>query len=415
MYWDDYSDAADVEALWAHPGVKAEWTRAGREPGHKVRVSRNPAGHHFVTQVEMRALADIIIGRHFGGSGLDSVMICAVADVESNRLPLAYRYELGVKEASTGLMQTLQSTAEWLAKDMGYKAYGFDQSLQSLYRPFVSVYFGAAYLKWLTTYGGKRRDEEFVVRGYNGGPNGATSQYTLGYWNKYSVAKRHWTGGVLTPDVIREIPTVVKESCLAPNTDNPTSSSTAVDPEWTYWDGKTTTDDMEELWTHNEVRLEWERAGEQRGKVRFSRDKKLQPYLTQAELKAVANIIVRRHFHNEGVKPDMLCRLSEISSNRSLYGSGTRGGIMQMTASTAQWLYRDMRFRVYGIECEEDLSQPFVCMYFAAAYVSWLSKYRGRDQNDEFVVRAYHGGPQAADKPETQLFWLKFLGSEAVN
>lgn len=42
-------------------------------------------------------------------------MICAIADIESSRQPLAYRFEPKLGEASTGLMQTLQSTADWLA------------------------------------------------------------------------------------------------------------------------------------------------------------------------------------------------------------------------------------------------------------------------------------------------------------
>lgn len=42
-----------------------------------------------------------------------------------------------------------------LCSEMGYRAYGAHQSLESLYRPFVSVYFGAAYVKWLSTYEGK--------------------------------------------------------------------------------------------------------------------------------------------------------------------------------------------------------------------------------------------------------------------
>lgn len=30
-----------------------------------------------------------------------------------------------------------------------------------------------------------------MVRGYNGGPRGATEQHTLGYWNKYLIAKQN--------------------------------------------------------------------------------------------------------------------------------------------------------------------------------------------------------------------------------
>ena len=39
--------------------------------------------------------------------------------------------------------------------DMGYRVYAIEGASALLYRPFVSVYFGAAYLKWLSTYDGK--------------------------------------------------------------------------------------------------------------------------------------------------------------------------------------------------------------------------------------------------------------------
>jgi hypothetical protein len=38
---------------------------------------------------------------------------------------------------------------------MGYRAYEIEGAPTILYRPFVSVYFGAAFLKWLSTYDGK--------------------------------------------------------------------------------------------------------------------------------------------------------------------------------------------------------------------------------------------------------------------
>lgn len=36
----------------------------------------------------------------------------------------------------------------------------------------------------------------------------------------------------------------------------------------------------------------------------------------------------------------MLIMLAEVSSKRLLHGWGPGGGIMQITPSTAQWLYR---------------------------------------------------------------------------
>jgi len=48
-----------------------------------------------------------------------------------------------------------QSTADWLARDMGYKSYEVDWASSMLYRPFVALYFGLAYLEWLSAYQGR--------------------------------------------------------------------------------------------------------------------------------------------------------------------------------------------------------------------------------------------------------------------
>lgn len=36
--------------------------------------------------------------------------------------------------------------------DMGYQAYAVQGNPDLLFKPFVNVYFGAAYLKWLSSY-----------------------------------------------------------------------------------------------------------------------------------------------------------------------------------------------------------------------------------------------------------------------
>jgi hypothetical protein len=41
-------------------------------------------------------------------------------------------------------------------------------------------------------------------------------------------------------------------------------------------------------------------------------------------------------------------------------------------------LFRELGFRAYKLELVDDLSNPFVSMYFGAAYVAWLSEYEGR-------------------------------------
>lgn len=109
-----------------------------------------------------------------------------IAWIESHFDPTASRYEAGIGDTSTGLTQTLLSTARWLAQDMGYTAYGVP-TLAALASPQVSLYFGAAYLDYLSKYRGRSRSEEWVVRAYNGGP-GHTTAGTNAYWRKYQRA-----------------------------------------------------------------------------------------------------------------------------------------------------------------------------------------------------------------------------------
>lgn len=43
-------------------------------------------------------------------------MICAIAELESDRQPLATRYNRKTKETTVGIMQLLAKTAEWLVR-----------------------------------------------------------------------------------------------------------------------------------------------------------------------------------------------------------------------------------------------------------------------------------------------------------
>lgn len=51
--------------------------------------------------------------------------------------------------------QVLQSTGEWLARDMEYREYAVDWASTSLYPPFMALYYGCAYMEWLSTYKGR--------------------------------------------------------------------------------------------------------------------------------------------------------------------------------------------------------------------------------------------------------------------
>lgn len=39
---------------------------------------------------------------------------------------------------------------------------------------------------------------------------------------------------------------------------------------------------------------------------------------------------------------------------------------------------RDVEYRAYKVASVDDLYNPFVSMYFGAAYLAWLSVYEGR-------------------------------------
>ncbi|CAI5521768.1 unnamed protein product [Closterium sp. Naga37s-1] len=203
-YWDDWTGPDDMRAMWDLPGVRTVWERR-REASGKVPFEMKRVGDKLVPYIgleELQGVTLVLLRRHFSGRGKrlwptglagnegDAVLaVCAVARVESAWQPLAYRFEPRLGEASTGLMQVLQSSAEWLARDMGYRAYTVDWSSSMLYRPFEAMYYGMAYLAWLTTYKGTTQSEEYVVRAYNGGPGGWEKPSTARHWSKYLQAK----------------------------------------------------------------------------------------------------------------------------------------------------------------------------------------------------------------------------------
>ena len=140
---------------------------------------------------EVLRLAETTVERH--GFNADPKMLRAMAFIESSFNPTAVRVEPHINNASAGLMQTLVGTAQWLARDfVRYRSFGIP-NLDDLMQPQVSMYFGAAYVDWLSNYNGARRSEEFIVRAYNGGPGNATgSSQTKRYYEKYLAARERF-------------------------------------------------------------------------------------------------------------------------------------------------------------------------------------------------------------------------------
>jgi len=410
-FWDDCIDPSDMEAMWRIPEVSTEWLDAGESRDQRVHLSRDPDGQPYLTQTEMKAVAEIIVSRHFD-SRIDLDMICAIAELESDRQPLAIRSDRKTKKTTIGIMQLTVETAEWLFNELGYRSYEVLGNPELLYRPFVSVYLGAAHIKWLSNFEQKERSEEFIIRAYKGGPKKATHKSTLPYWKRYLSVKeslpsrKFFDDGPLLNDTSASASSLPSASTPISATSPTAAQTTGV--VFAYWDTSAAPEDMEEMWNHPEVLKEWTKSGERQGKVRFSHDDKKKPYLSRVELKAVAEIILSKHFSTKPIKPTILCALAEVVSMRFINGVGPRTGIMGIDYSTAFWLYMELGYRAYRIDSADDLAKPFVSMYFGAAYLGWLSEYEGRERTPQFIVQAYIAGPKNVNLQETGPLWLKF-------
>ncbi|KAG9438987.1 hypothetical protein H6P81_019152 [Aristolochia fimbriata] len=401
-YWDDCVEPEDLEAMWADPEVSQEWIDAGETKGQKILLSRDPDGQPFLTQTEMRAVAEITVSRHFN-SKIDPDMLRALAEIASDRQPLCSRYDKKTKETSIGLMQITPAIATKILKETDCRAYEIQASQSALNRPFVNTYMGAAYLKWLSTFEGTERDEEFVIRAYKGNikkPKKAYHKSTLDFWNRYLSVKKSLPSRRNTND--RESETVESDSS---DSDGPAAPK--ADNQLKYWDSVVSQEDMDELWKRPSVQKEWTKSGEKRGRVRFPLDPKGRPYLSLAEVKAIAEIVVSKHFTMKQMAPAVLCALAELSSMRFVNGVGARKGLMGIDYPTAVWLHRD-GYNAYQAKSEVDLSNPFLSMYFGAAYLVWLSNYEGRPRAPEFIAEAYIAGPENVKPDEASILLLKF-------
>ncbi|KAI9078651.1 hypothetical protein K1719_039400 [Acacia pycnantha] len=95
------------------------WDDSGESKGKRVHLLRDPDGQPYLTQTEMKAVAGIVIGRHFP-SKIDPVsLVCAIAELESDRLLLVTRSEGKSKQRRCGLMQLMPNDSEWLIRIVG--------------------------------------------------------------------------------------------------------------------------------------------------------------------------------------------------------------------------------------------------------------------------------------------------------
>lgn len=152
-----------------------------------------------LTQRQVESLAKKVV-RYY--PNVDWRMLVTMAYIESTFNASAYRNEYNsngtLRDTSYGLMQILVGlTGPDIYNRLGARAYGPPTAI-NLRDPETSLYYGAAYVNWLRTYGGRTRPPEFIVRAYNGGPGYSSStkglQMTANHWSKYQQAYRRMYG-----------------------------------------------------------------------------------------------------------------------------------------------------------------------------------------------------------------------------
>ncbi|XP_073526154.1 uncharacterized protein [Phyllobates terribilis] len=167
------------------------------------------------------------------------------------------------------------------------------------------------------------------------------------------------------------------------------------------WDSRASSEDMEALWGRREIQKEWTSTQQEKGNVQFSHDERKRVYISQKELLAVAEIIFSKHFSTtKAFTPAVLCALAEVVSMRYVDGIGSKTGLMGIDFETARRLYNESSYKEYSIDTVMDLKNPFASMYFAAAYLCWLSQYEDRERSSKFVIQGYLSGPQNAHLEE---------------
>lgn len=138
------------------------------------------------------------------------------------------------------------------------------------------------------------------------------------------------------------------------------------------------------------------------------------PPLTPQQILELAQQTVKLHFLG-GLEPELLATIAVIESS----GNGKANvykedlneatvGICQVPLSTAKWLATEKGYNHFGIPIVKDLEQPLRCMYYCGAYLCELQKYDGQEQDEHFVVCAYHAGPKWQDDKDLDPYIEKY-------
>ena len=146
--------------------------------------------------------------------------------------------------------------------------------------------------------------------------------------------------------------------------------------------------------------------------------------LSFEQAKGLAVSVTSRYFQN--VDPKMLVAMIQIESsfnpravrfeanirNRYTPNGDSSYGLMQTLWSTALWLYQDMGATAFSVATAQRLFDPTVSVYFGAAYVNWLLRWKGVARSEDWIVMSYNGGP-GADNSQTRNHLRKYHEAKA--
>lgn len=133
-----------------------------------------------------------------------------------------------------------------------------------------------------------------------------------------------------------------------------------------------------------------------------------QQTVTKYRLNVDASMLVAMAYIESGFKPNAF-RAELAIGDASV-------GLMQTLLGTAREMY-DRGYKAFSRPTMVDLRKPEVSMYFGAAYVDYLKQWYGRNRSgspsEEWIVRAYNGGPgwergSASSLSNTANHWRKY-------
>ncbi|KMS99133.1 hypothetical protein BVRB_2g047760 [Beta vulgaris subsp. vulgaris] len=174
-----------MEEMWNDREVRKQWMKS-RETGGQVRFLKDTDKGLYVSKIELKTIAEIILSKHLSVQIIKPATLCAVVEIMSGRFINGVGSRIGL----TGIDYP---TAEWLHKELGYKTYRVD-TIEDLRKPFVSMYFGAAYMVWLSEYEGRERSPQFIVKAYLSGPKNVNLEETCPSWLKFEEELSYYEG-----------------------------------------------------------------------------------------------------------------------------------------------------------------------------------------------------------------------------